>query len=168
MKSMRITGSRAIRPHIALIASLMLSLFVVHTSSVSVVAQKTSKKSNYGTIKILTSHSGYQILINGKPAGETTTDYRSLDLAPGAYNVEIPFSKGNRWAKELNVVGGTVICINLNYRPLPPAQDGQGNVEIIERGDIEGTICDCGPIEGAGRLLPVKPLPDKKRTPKKP
>lgn len=34
--------------------------------------------------------------------------------------------------------------------PLVPAQGSQGNVEVIEQGDISGTICDCGEIRIPG------------------
>ena len=151
------------RPQFPLIASLILSLLFVHTCSVSVVAQKRLRKSNYGSIKIITNP-GHAILINGKRVGETT-DGSMLNLAPGAYRMEILFSKDDRWTRELDVVDGKTICIALNYRRLPLVPD---ETEIIERGDIEGTICECGETALGGRLLPATPLPPRKRTPKKP
>lgn len=39
-----------------------------------------------------------------------------------------------------------------------PQQPGQGNVEVIEQDNVEGTICDCGEIPSAGGGFPKWPL----------
>lgn len=159
------------RPYLAFSATLMLSLLFVHASSVSVVAQKKSGRLSYGSIQISTNPPGFPILINDKPVGETAETGRSFDLEPGAYSMEILFSKDDKWAKEFIVVDGKKICIALTYRLLPPVQDETrtipDNPGNVEQGIIEGTICDCE-IVGAGRFLPRTTLPPRKPTPKKP
>ena len=39
-----------------------------------------------------------------------------------------------------------------------PQQQGQGNVEVIEQENVEGTICDCGEIPSVGGGFPKWPL----------
>ena len=41
---------------------------------------------------------------------------------------------------------------------VPQQQGGQGNVEVIEQENVEGTICDCGEIPSAGGGFPKWPL----------
>lgn len=74
------------------------------------------KKPAYGRINVSTTPGGYPLLIDGQPAGETTTQARLLDLPPGPHTVEIVFPNGNRWVREFNVVAGRQNCIALNYR----------------------------------------------------
>ena len=82
------------------------------------------KKPNYGRVKISTTPGGYPILIDGKPAGETTASERLLDLPPGLHTVEILFPNEERWTREFNVNAGRVYCIGLAYAPksipIPP------------------------------------------------
>ena len=54
---------------------LALTFFVVHPAA-DVSAKP--KKAKYGTIKILTTPGGLLLTIDGKPRGETTTDYRAI------------------------------------------------------------------------------------------
>ena len=48
----------------------------------------------------------------------------------------------------LSLIGGTEV----------EPQKGQGNVEVIEQDNVEGTICDCGEIPVAGGGFPKWPL----------
>lgn len=77
---------------------------------------RADKKPAYGRINVSTTPGGYPLLIDGKPAGETTVQARLLDLPPGPHTVEIVFPNGNRWVREFNIVAGRVNCIALNYR----------------------------------------------------
>jgi PEGA domain len=86
---------------------------LLHTDSVSAAADK---KPNYGRIEISTSPGGYPIMVDGQPAGETTTTARLLDLPPGRHTVEITMPNGARWVREFNVVAGRKNCIVLNYK----------------------------------------------------
>lgn len=85
---------------------------------------RADKKPNYGRVKISTTPGGYPILIDGKPAGDTTTNDRLLDLPPGLHTVEIIFPNDERWTREFNVNAGRVYCIGLAYAPrtipIPP------------------------------------------------
>lgn len=84
------------------------------------VSAKT-KKAKYGTIKILSNPGGLLLTIDGKPHGETRTEYRAFDLEPGSHNVEIRLPNGQFWKREIEVPAGRVKCVVVNYKPLPPA-----------------------------------------------
>jgi hypothetical protein len=80
------------------------------------IEARADKKPAYGRINVATTPGGFPLLIDGKPAGETTVQARLLDLPPGPHTVEIVFPNGNRWVREFNIVAGRQNCIALNYR----------------------------------------------------
>ena len=96
---------------------LALTFFAAHPSA-NVSAK--SKKANYGVIKILTAPGGLLLTIDGKPYGETTTNYREFTLEPGVHNVEVRLPNGQNWTREIEVPAGRIKCVVVNYRPLPP------------------------------------------------
>jgi hypothetical protein len=95
---------------------LALAFFAVPASNVSAKL----KRAKYGTIKILTTPGGLLLTIDGKPHGETTTDYRAFDLDPGVHNVQIRLPNGQFWMRDIELPAGRVKCVVVNYRPLPP------------------------------------------------
>jgi len=97
----------------------MFALAVCMTAPFSNVYAK-KKKANYGTIKILTTPGGFPLQVDGKPSGETTTDYRAFDLEPGIHTIVISLPNGERWSREINLEGGRIKCVALNYRPGTP------------------------------------------------
>lgn len=99
--------------------ALITAAFVTATASSTVHAKP--KKASYGTIKILSTPGGLPISIDGKSYGNTTTEYRSIDLDPGVYTVVITLPTGQRWTREIDLPAGRIKCIVLNYRPSPPA-----------------------------------------------
>ena len=96
---------------------LALTFFMVHPAA-NVSAKP--KKAKFGTIKILTAPGGLMLTIDGKPRGETTTDYRAFDLEPGLHHVEVRLPNGTFWKRDIEVPAGRVKCVVVNYRPLPP------------------------------------------------
>lgn len=101
----------------ALAVLLALTFFAVHPSS-NVYAK--TRKAKYGTIKILTTPGGLLLTIDGKPRGETLTEYRAFELEPGVHNVAVTLPNGKSWTREIEVPAGRVKCVVVNYRPLPP------------------------------------------------
>jgi hypothetical protein len=98
-------------------ALLALTFFAVSpTATVSAKA----KKAKYGTIKILTTPGGLLLTIDGKPRGETLTEYRAFDLEPGLHDVRVTLPNGQFWIREIDLPAGRVKCVVVNYRPLPP------------------------------------------------
>ncbi len=78
------------------------------------------KKARYGTIKILTNPGGLLLSVDGKPHGQTTTDYRSIDLEPGLHTIVVTLPSGQLWTREIDLPAGRIKCVVLNYRPTPP------------------------------------------------
>ena len=97
--------------------ALIATAFFANTSS---TVHAKPKKAKYGTIKILSTPAGLPISVDGKPYGDTTTDYRSIDLDPGIHTVVITLPGGQRWTREIDLPAGRIKCIALNYRPSPP------------------------------------------------
>jgi hypothetical protein len=100
----------------AFAALLALTFFAVQASNVAAKA----KKVKYGTIKIMTTPGGLMLTIDGKPRGETKTEYLAFDLEPGMHNVQVRLPNGQFWMRDIEVPAGRVKCVVVNYRPLPP------------------------------------------------
>jgi len=108
-----------IRSNFRFAVALLLALpFIVGASSTDAFAK--TKKANYGVIKLMTTPGGLLLTIDGKPRGETLTDYRSFELEPGVHNVVVKLPNGSLWTREIEVPAGRVKCVVVNYRPLPP------------------------------------------------
>jgi len=95
---------------------LVFSFFAAHPSNVSA----KPKKARYGTIKILTTPGGLLLTIDGKPRGETLTEFRAFDLDAGIHNVQVTLPNGQFWIREIELPAGRVKCVVVNYHPLPP------------------------------------------------
>src|SRR5215211_6999903 len=93
---------------------LAVAFFMVHPP-VDVSAK--TKKAKYGTIKILTAPGGLLLIIDGKPQGGTTLDYRAIDIEPGVHRVSIKLPNGEFWTRDIEVPAGRVKCVVINYRP---------------------------------------------------
>ena len=102
--------------NIAFVALLALVFFAVPATT----ASAKTKKAKYATLKIQTNPGGLLLMIDGKPHGETTTDYRAFDLDAGLHTVQVRLPNGNFWTREVEMPAGRVKCVVVNYRPLPP------------------------------------------------
>jgi hypothetical protein len=100
----------------AVIALFALVLFAVPATTTFA----KDKKAKYGTIKLLTNPGGLLVMIDGKPHGETTTEYRAFDLDPGLHTLQVRLPNGKFWVREVELPAGRVKCVVVNYRPLPP------------------------------------------------
>jgi hypothetical protein len=100
-------------------AALLVLTFCTAGYSSTAFARKP-KKAKYGTIKILTTPGGFPVAVDGKSYGESTIDYRPIDLDPGLHTVVITLPSGQRWTREIDLPAGRIKCVALNYRPSPP------------------------------------------------
>jgi hypothetical protein len=100
---------------------IALACCLVHPASTAYASKKKKKTATYGMIKILTTPGSFPIEIDGKPQGETTSDYREFELDPGLHTVVISLPSGQKWTRAINVDAGRRKCLALNYRP-PTAQ----------------------------------------------
>ena len=107
--------------HTAFVAALVAAL--VALSAFAPPASEAKKQKNrktqptVGQIEISTNPGGYDIIIDGRPAGPTTESVRIIELEPGAHTVEILFPNNTPWRQTFQVVAGRRYCIGLNYRP---------------------------------------------------
>lgn len=99
-------------------AALIAIGFCAVTAS-SIVHAKP-KKAKYGSIKILSNPGGLPLSIDGKSYGETTIEYRTIDLQPGIHVVAVTLPSGQLWTRDVDLPAGRIKCIVLNYRPSPP------------------------------------------------
>jgi hypothetical protein len=100
----------------AFVALFALAFFAAPATTTSA----KPKKAKYATIKIQTNPAGLMLMIDGKPHGETTTDYRAFDLDAGLHTVQVRLPNGKYWIREIELPAGRVKCVVVNYRPLPP------------------------------------------------
>jgi hypothetical protein len=101
-----------------ILAFAVLLAFIFCALQASTVSAKPKKAKN-GTIKILTNPGGLLLTIDGKPRGETLTEYRAIDLEAGVHNVQITLPNGQYWIREIDLPAGRVKCVVVNYKPLP-------------------------------------------------
>ncbi|HYY43246.1 MAG TPA: PEGA domain-containing protein, partial [Pyrinomonadaceae bacterium] len=76
-----------------------------------------NRNNTSGRIEVSTTPGGYPIMIDGQPAGETSTTVRLIDLPEGPHRVEIMFPNSTRWEHTFNILPGKKNCITLAYRP---------------------------------------------------
>jgi hypothetical protein len=103
---------------IAFAALLALTFCMAHPASTA--QAKKRKLAKYGSIKILSTPGGLPIEIDGKPEGQTTSDYRAFDLDPGLHTVVITLPNGQRWSREIDLTAGHIKCVAINYHVPPP------------------------------------------------
>ena len=97
---------------LAAVALLLLSL------GLCTAAQASQRERNQnGRIEVSTTPGGYPLVIDGQPAGETSTTVRLIDLPAGHHTVEILFPNNTRWTHDFEIQPGKRNCISLAYRP---------------------------------------------------
>ncbi|HLL73859.1 MAG TPA: PEGA domain-containing protein [Pyrinomonadaceae bacterium] len=139
-----------------IIAALAVSFFFLSSSDALAAGQEVKS----GRIEISTTPGSYPILIDGEPAGETSPTVRLYALAPGSHTIEIRFPNNVIWRQDISIAPGERLCLSLVFSPLTlsversaggeAAAGRQPNVEQIESGQVNGTLCDCGEISEPG------------------
>ncbi|MDQ2855679.1 MAG: PEGA domain-containing protein [Acidobacteriota bacterium] len=95
---------------------IAIGFCMIHPASTA-YAKNKKKKSNTGTIKVRTAPAGLPLSIDGKPEGQTSTDYMEYTLEPGLHKLVITLPSGEQWARDINVAARRRTCVDLNYRP---------------------------------------------------
>jgi hypothetical protein len=95
---------------------IAIGFCLVHPASTA-YANNKKKKSNTGTIKIRTNPAGFPLTIDGKPEGQTSTDYVEYTLDPGLHTVVVTLPSGEHWSRDISVAAKRRTCVDLNYRP---------------------------------------------------
>lgn len=99
---------------LAFAALLAISFCLLYPASTAYAKKKPAK---YGTIKVQTTPAGLPIEVDGKPEGQTTSDWRAWDRDPGVHTIVITLPNGQRWTREVILEAGRIKCVALNYRP---------------------------------------------------
>jgi hypothetical protein len=116
------TGNGLNYGKLAFAALIAIAFCLIHPASTAFAKNKKKKNSNAGIIKIRTAPAGLPLAIDGRPEGQTTSDYTEFTLEPGVHSVEITLPSGQHWAREISVAARRKTCVDLNYRPpvVPP------------------------------------------------
>jgi len=119
MSKSKIAPNKCLKYSKFVFAALLALTFCMAQPSSTAYAKK-SKKAKYGTIKVLSTPGSLPVSIDGKSYGETTADYRGIDLDPGLHTVVITLPNGQRWTREIDLPAGRIKCVALKYKPSPP------------------------------------------------
>jgi hypothetical protein len=102
---------------LALAIALTFAFCAAQPGSTTYAKRKPAK---YGVLKIRTSPGGIPIQLDGRPQGETKTDDRSFELAPGLHTIVLTLPDGQQWTREFSLDAGRIKCVALNYKPGVP------------------------------------------------
>ena len=111
------TGNGLNYRKLAFAVLIAIAFCLIHPASTAFAKDKKKRNSNAGTIKIRTTPAGFPLSIDGRPEGQTTSDYTEFTLEPGLHTVEVILPSGQRWTREINVASRRRTCVDLNYRP---------------------------------------------------
>ena len=99
---------------------VLLAIAIVFCQSQSAGTVYAKKKPKYGTLRVQTNPGGLPIAIDGNSFGQTSTDFRSIDLEPGMHTVVLTLPTGDLWTREIDLPAGRIKCVSLNYKPGAP------------------------------------------------
>jgi hypothetical protein len=139
--------SRAFRPTAAILSILLLSGVPTHAAPVAIreVIQVIGSYQNPPELRL---RSVSQNPSSALPDGEGPSPIASATQQSAAGDaVEISD------ATTANSVSGDTLLAGVAV-----SADPQGGVEVVDQGDVEGTICDCGEITVPGGGFPKWPL----------
>jgi hypothetical protein len=111
------TGNGLNYGKLAFAVLIAIAFCVIYPSSTAFAKEKKKKNSHAGTIKIRTTPGGFPLAIDGRPEGQTTSDYTEFTVDPGVHTVEVTLPSGQRWTREISVAARRRTCVDLNYRP---------------------------------------------------
>ncbi|HEV2827112.1 MAG TPA: PEP-CTERM sorting domain-containing protein [Pyrinomonadaceae bacterium] len=139
--------SRAFRPIAATLAILLLSGAPTHAAPVAIsqVIQVIGSYQNPPELRLrsVSQNANSSVDENGGPSPVASAAQQSA--ADGI--VEISDSSTGDAISADTLLSGVAV-----------SADPQGGVDVVDQGDVEGTICDCGEITVAGGGFPKWPL----------
>ena len=139
--------SRAFRPTAAILSILLLSGVPTHAAPVA-ISEVIQVLGSYQNPPELRLRSVSQNASSAVPDGEGPSPVASATQQSAAGDaVEIAD------ATTANSVSGDTLLAGVAL-----SNDPQGGVEVLDQGDVEGTICDCGEITVPGGGFPKWPL----------
>ena len=117
---------------------------------------KKKRTVDYGRIKVTSNYPDAPVLVDGVERGRTGPNPVEIDMPPGTYTVEVPFSSAKVYRTTVDVVAGKQNCLCLNYTkrtiPLPcPYPVEVSAPEAVNDGDLITFVADVG-YAGSGTL----------------
>ena len=141
--------SRAFRPIAAILAILLLTGAPTHAAPVA-ISEVIQVLGNYQNPPELRLRSVSQNVNSSVDEGEGPSPVASAAQQSAAGGVEIP-----------NTATGEVVTsdpADTLLAGVAVSADPQADVDVVDQGDVEGTICDCGEITVPGGGFPKWPL----------
>lgn len=92
-------------------------------------AEARFKELNVGTIKLSSAPDGASVNVDGQPAAGPTP--LTLSLKPGPHTIEVSAPKFEPSTRELVVVGGSTVDVNVPLKELPPPPPPPAPVEPV-------------------------------------
>ena len=139
--------SRAFRPTAAMLSILLLSGVPTHAAPVA-ISEVIQVLGSYQNPPELRLRSISQNASSAVPDGEGPSPVASAAQQSAAGDaVEIADTTTANSVSSDTLLAGVAV-----------STDPQGGVEVVDQGDVEGTICDCGEITVPGGGFPKWPL----------
>jgi len=139
--------SRAFRPTAAILSILLLSGVPTHAAPVA-ISEVIQVLGSYQNPPELRLRSISQNASSAVPDGEGPSPVASAAQQSAAGEaVEIADTTTANSVSSDTLLAGVAV-----------STDPQGGVEVVDQGDVEGTICDCGEITVPGGGFPKWPL----------
>ena len=139
--------SRAFRPTAAILSILLLSGVPTHAAPVA-ISEVIQVLGSYQNPPELRLRSISQNASSAVPDGEGPSPVASAAQQSAAGDaVEIADTTTANSVSSDTLLAGVAV-----------STDPQGGVEVVDQGDVEGTICDCGEITVPGGGFPKWPL----------
>lgn len=142
--------SRAFRPTAAILSILLLSGAPTHAAPVAIseVIQVLGSYQNPPELRLRSvSQNTSSVVSEGEGASPLASTAQESDASGVA---EIPDT--------MTADGVATTSSNTLLAGVAVSADPQAGVDIVDQGDVEGTICDCGEITVAGGGFPKWPL----------
>lgn len=135
--------SRAFRPIAATLSVMLLAGSPVHAGPVAIseVIQIIGNYQNPPELRLRGSQTG-------NPVSAQTTSSVRQSASDGSLNITDTSAASVDPTSADTLLAGVAVA----------AEDPQGGVDVIDQGDVEGTVCDCGEITVPGGGIPKWPL----------
>src|ERR1700746_3370176 len=98
-----VVANRMNKSMIKIAVSILIGVsFALACTSTTTYAKK-KRRAHYGQIEITTNPGGFPLVIDGRPAGDTSSTVRIIELDPGHHKVEILLPNGGRWVRDFDI-----------------------------------------------------------------
>ena len=138
--------SRAFRPTVAILSILLLTGVPTHAAPVAIseVIQVMGSYQNPPELRLRSVSQGESAAVEGEgpsPVASAAQESAAGDVVEIADTTTVDVTSGN------TLLSGVAVSM-----------EPQAGVDVVDQGEVEGTICDCGEITVPGGGFPKWPL----------